>query len=193
MLLDLTRSTRSYRRFHQDVPIDLETLRGLVNLARQAASGANRQPLKYVLSADPETNREIFQTLKWAGYLTGWEGPEEGERPSAYIVILGDTRIHKSFGCDHGIAAQTIMLGATEAGFGGCVLGSVDQLGLKQRLGIEEHLVVLLVLALGKPAETVVIDDLEPGGDIRYYRDESDVHHVPKRPLDELIVGEYGD
>nr|HID12222.1 nitroreductase family protein [Anaerolineae bacterium] len=192
MLEELIRKTRSYRRFHQDVPVDLETLRALVNLARLSASAANLQPLKYILSCDPEANARIFPHTRWAGYLKDWGGPAEGERPAAYIVILGDTEIRESFGCDHGIAAQSIMLGATERSLGGCIIGSIDRDGLRQTLDIPERYESLLVLALGKPKERVVLEEVGPDGDIRYYRDAEGVHHVPKRSLDELILREYG-
>ena len=192
MLEDLVLKNRSYRRFHQDVPVDLETLRALVNLARLSASANNLQPLKYILSCEPETNALIFPHTRWAGYLKDWPGPAEGERPAAYIVILGDTEIRKSFGCDHGIAAQSIMLGATERGLGGCMIGSIDQDGLRQVLDIPKQYEILLVLALGKPKETVVLEEVGPDGDIRYYRDAQGVHHVPKRSLSELILREYG-
>jgi nitroreductase len=192
MLEDLIRKNRSYRRFHQDVPVELGTLRELVNLARLSASGSNLQPLKFVLSCDPATNASIFPLTHWAGYLKDWPGPEEGERPAAYVVILGDTEVRKSFGCDHGIAAQSIMLGAVERGLGGCMIGSVDHLGLREALGIAERYEILLVLALGKPKETVVLEDVGPDGDVKYYRDDQGVHHVPKRPLAELILEECG-
>ena len=191
MLENLIRKNRSYRRFHQDVPVDLETLRALVNLARLSASANNLQPLKYILSCQPETNARIFPHTRWAGYLKDWSGPAEGERPAAYIVILGDTEIRKSFGCDHGIAAQSIMLGATERGLGGCMIGSIDKSGLRQVLDIPEQQEILLILALGKPRETVLLEEVGPDGDIRYYRDAQGVHHVPKRSLDELILREY--
>ena len=192
MTLDeLVAKTRSYRRFYEDVPLHIETLRALVNLARLSASAANRQPLKYILSCDPATNARIFLHTRWAGYLKGWGGPKEGERPTAYIVILCDTAISKDPGCDHGIAAQSMMLGAVERGFGGCMIGALDRDGLREALAIPERFDILLVLALGKPKETVVVEDVGPEGDIKYYRDEQDVHHVPKRTLEELIVGEY--
>ncbi len=192
MLENLVRKNRSYRRFHQDVAVDIETLRALVNLARLSASGSNLQPLKYILSCQPKTNARIFPNTRWAGFLKGWPGPAEGERPAAYIVILGDTEIRKSFGCDHGIAAQSIMLGATERGLGGCMIGSIDRSELRQVLDIPEQYEILLILALGKPRETVVLEEVGPNGDIRYYRDADGVHHVPKLPLDELILREYG-
>lgn len=189
MFSELVERNRSYRRFYQAEAVELETLRELVNLARLSASGANHQPLKYVLSADPERNALIFPRLAWAGYLEDWPGPEEGERPAAYILILGDLELSQAFGVDHGIAAQSILLGATEKGLGGCIIASVEREALRRALGIDKRYKILLVLALGKPKETVVIDAVGPDGDIKYWRDSEQVHHVPKRGLDEIIVG----
>lgn len=192
MLEDLIRRNRSYRRFDQNHSIALETLRDLVDLARLSASSANLQPLKYILSCDPETNERIFPHTRWAGYLEDWNGPAPGERPAAYIVILGDTEIKKSITCDQGIAAQSMLLGATERGLGGCIIGSLEMEGLRQTLDIPQQYEILLILALGKPVETVEIEEVGPDGDIRYYRDDEGVHHVPKRSLSELVIGEYG-
>ena len=189
MFKDLVLKTRSYRRFYEDVAVDMATLHELVDLARLTASGGNRQPLKYVLACDPQVNARIFPTLAWAGYLKDWGGPREGERPSAYIIIMLDTEIAESAGCDHGIAAQTIMLGATEKGLGGCIIASVKKPALHEALGIDECYSILLVLALGKPKETVVVEALGPEGDIKYWRDAQGVHHVPKRKLEDIIVG----
>lgn len=188
MIEELIKGNRSYRRFHQDFPVSLETLQGLVNLARLSASAANLQPLKYLLSCDPKKNADTFSCLAWAGYLKDWPGPAEGERPAAYIVILGDTEISKNFGCDHGIAAQSILLGAREQGLGGCMLGSIRRDRLRELLHIPESLEILLVIALGRPRETVVLEEVAPGGDIKYWRDAAGVHHVPKRRLEELIL-----
>jgi nitroreductase len=189
VIRELVQSNRSYRRFHQGMQIDLKTLRELVDLARLSASGGNRQPLKYFLSVDPGTNGKIFRTLTWAAYLKDWPGPGEGERPPAYIIVLGDRRIAESFGCDHGIACQSILLGAVEKGLGGCIIGSVRRDELRSALAIPEHLEILLVIALGKPKEIVVLEPRGPDGDIRYWRDGEGVHHVPKRSLDEIMVG----
>jgi nitroreductase len=189
MISDLIRKNRSYRRFYQEAAIDVQTLRELVDLARLSASGGNLQPLKYILSCDPQKNALIFPHLVWAGYLKDWPGPSEGERPSAYVIILWDKEIaRQAIGCDHGIAAQSILLGATEKGLGGCMIGSIDRYGLGKDLKIPRHYEILLVLALGKPKETVVIETVEPSGNIEYWRDRDGVHHVPKRPLDELII-----
>jgi nitroreductase len=187
-LRDLVLKTRSYRRFYQDKTVDIETLRALIDLARHSASGSNRQPLKYVLVCDAETNAKVFPHTRWAGALPDWPGPAEGERPAAYILILGDTEISKRSGVDHGIAAQSIMLGATERGLGGCMIGSIDRGKLRQVLDIPERYDLLLLLALGKPKEKVVIVPIGEDGRFNYYRDDEGTHYVPKRSLDELVL-----
>jgi nitroreductase len=189
MIKDLIRQNRSYRRFQQDFEITSDTLGQLIDLARMSPSGANLQPLKYIISCDKQKNDLIFPLLGWAGYLKDWPGPAEGERPSAYIIILGDTRISNSFGCDYGIAAQSILLGAAEQGLGGCMIGTIKKKELATTINNPEHFEILLVIALGKPAEQVVIESTGPDGDIKYWRDKDGVHHVPKRSLDEIIIG----
>ncbi len=188
MLRELVGKNRSYRRFDESFKVSLETLRELVELARLSASGGNLQPLKYILSCRSEKNGLIFANLSWAGYLKDWDGPSEGERPSAYIIILGDKEISRSFGCDHGIAAQSILLGAVEAGLGGCIIGSINREGLRSSLNIPEKYEILLIIALGKPVEKVVIDESGHDGDIKYWRDEQGIHHVPKRALHDIVL-----
>lgn len=189
MLKELVRRNRSYRRFHQDVAVDVDTLRELVDLGRLSASGMNRQPLKYILSSDSDGNERIFPHLGWAGLLPDWPGPAEGERPSAYIIILNDKAIHSTAGCDHCIAAQSILLGATEKGLGGCMIRNIRRDKLRQALAIPDRYDLLLAVALGKPKETVVIRTVGPDGDTGYWRDAQGVHHVPKRALDDIIIG----
>ena len=188
MLKDTITKTRACRRFKQDIPIEPQTLRQLIDLARLSASAANFQPLKYILSCEPEKNGQIFSHLSWAGYLKDWKGPQDGERPSAYIIVLGDNEISKSFEYDAGIAVQSIMLGATEKGPRGCIIGSIKRQELRRTLNIPERFEILLIVALGVPAETVMLENVDDDGDIKYWRDENDVHHVPKRRLDDIII-----
>ena len=186
---ELVAKNRSYRCFHQEVIIEYEILRELVDLGRLSASAANMQPLRYILSSDSKKNALIFQHLAWAMYLKDWSGPAEGERPSAYIIILEDTQISHPLRCDHGIAAQSILLGATEKGLGGCIIGAIKKRELRDALKIPARYEILLVLALGKPKEKVVLETVGPDGDIKYWRDSKGIHHVPKRSLDEIIIG----
>ena len=189
MIRDLILQNRSCRRFHQEVAVELETLRELVDLARCSASAANMQSLKYILSCEPEKNARIFPLLGFAGQLKDWPGPAEGERPAAYIIVLLDTEISKSAGCDHGIAAQSIFLGAREKGLGGCMHGAVQREELSRVLNIPPRYEILLVLSLGKPKEQVVLETVGPDGKTNYWRDGESVHHVPKRRLDDIIIG----
>lgn len=188
MIKDLILKNRTYRRFYEDVKLDESTLKELVDLARLSSSGANLQSLKYIISYTEEKNNTIFPHLRWAGYLKDWNGPEEGERPTGYIVMVADKEISKNYFWDHGIACQSILLGATEKGLGGCMFGSIDREKLIEGLKIPERYELLLVIALGKPKEEVVLEELNEAGDIKYYRDENKVHHVPKRNLEEVIL-----
>jgi len=187
MLLDLILKNRSYRRFDQSEIVPMRLLREMVEAARLSASARNMQPLRYMLFNDAESCGKIFPTLAWAGYLKDWKGPEDGERPSAYLVQLGDLELTNDWWCDDGIAAQSMLLTAVENGFGGCIIGSVQRERLRELLDIPDQYKIIQVLALGKPVEEVVIDEMVDG-DIRYWRDEKGVHHVPKRAIEELII-----
>lgn len=185
---DIVKKNRSYRRFFQNREIGEEVLKELVDLARLTPSGRNMQPLKYALVHTPETCGKIFPLVAWAGYLTDWNGPEEGDRPGAYIVMCNDTSLAEATQWDQGICAQTIMLGAVDAGYGGCIIGSFRKKELSELLRLPENLVPVLVLALGVPKEVVILTDVRDDGDIKYYRDEGGTHFVPKRSLDDIIV-----
>lgn len=184
---ELVAKTRTYRRFDESYRVEYKVLEHLVGLARLSASGSNKQPLKYLLLNTSGDCDRVFPFTIWAGYLKEWPGPVPGERPSAYIVILGDSSISESFGVDHGIAAQSIMLGATDSGIGGCMIASIKRDELRKEFKIPVQYEILLILALGKPVENVVIDEIN-NGDVKYWRDHDKTHHVPKRNLDELIL-----
>jgi nitroreductase len=186
---ELVAKTRSYHRFDEQQDISTETLRELVEYARHTMSGANLQPLRYALVNDRELNAKVFEQTKWAAYLTDWPGPREGERPAAYVLVLRDTEVKNlTAQTDAGAALQSMKLGAMEEGIGGCVIASMEREALRSILGIPERYELLYLLALGVPVETVVIEETAAEGEIKYYRDQQQVHHVPKRPLSELIV-----
>lgn len=189
-LRELVTKNRSYRRFDGNHEISPATLRELVDLARHTPSAKNRQPLKYITSSSAHTNARIFETLAWAGALKDWAGPEEHERPTAYIVLLVDKELSPDAARDIGITAQTILLGAVDRGLGGCMVGSITRPALRAALPIPETLEICLVIALGKPVERVVLEDAAPGASVTYYREPDGTHHVPKRTLEELLVGE---
>lgn len=188
MIRELIGRTRSCRRFREDRIVSMDTLRDLIDLARLAASAGNLQPLKYALFNEKALNNLIFPRLRWAAYLRDWKGPEEGARPPAYILVLGDRALAGSFGCDHGIASQNILLGAAQRGLGACIIGSVDRERLRKDLRIPERYEILHVIALGEPGERIVLETVGPEGDIKYWRDDEGVHHVPKRQLEDVIL-----
>ncbi len=188
MIKNLVKTSRSYRKFYEE-EVSYETLKELIEIARYVPSTVNSQPLKFMLVNDKDGNAKVFSTLAWAGLLKEWNGPDEGERPSAYIVILGDLSIGKNKHLDVGITAQTIMLGAVDMGLGGCMFGSIQREKLASLLNIDlEKYSIELVLALGKPKEEVRIVDLPENGSTAYYRDENNIHYVPKRSVEDLIV-----
>ena len=188
MFRELVEKNRSYRRFRQTPAVTRADLEDLVDTARIAASGGNLQPLSYFLSADEKSNASIFGLLRWAGYLTDWDGPVEGERPTGYIVILRNNEVTTNFIIDHGIAAEVIRLAAAEKGWGSCIMGSLDRQKMRESLGIPTAFEILLVIAVGTPGETIRLEKIDEDGNIKYWRDEKQVMHVPKRALKDVII-----
>jgi nitroreductase len=187
MISDLVLKNRSYRRFDPTCRVSREVLTELVDLARLCPSGRNLQALKFMIVEDFESCELLFPCLSWAGYLSDWDGPVDQEHPAAYIVVLGDRNLGSRFEIDLGICAQTILLGAVEKGLGGCMIASIRQDSLRRQFSIPDNMEILMVLALGKPVETVVIEPVE-NGNIRYWRDQEQIHHVPKRGIDEILL-----
>lgn len=181
---------RSVRRFDASKEIGEETLMKLVELTRYCASGRNLQPLKYRIVNGKEECEAVFPALKWAGYLSEWDGPIDSERPVAYLVQCLDTRLTENLLCDDGLQLQAITLGARALGIGGCIIKSFNVEVIKRSLILEDYFKPLYVLALGYPVENVVIEDMsgELDADVKYYRTPDKIHHVPKRPLSELII-----
>ena len=187
---DLVVGARSYRRFDHSKKMTMAELVAVAELGRITPCGGNNQYIRFALSADEKTNAEIYQNLAWAGYLSDWDGPVESERPTGYILILRDLSIQKNLTVDEGIVAQTIFLGAREMGYGGCMLMNIKRTELMKIFGLDpEKYAISMVIALGVPVETVKMVDVKDG-DIKYYRDENQVHYVPKRSLKDVIVKE---
>ena len=180
---------RSYRSFDPDAKIKVGDLREMIDCARCAPSAMNLQPLKYRICVG-EDAKKLLPLTAWAGRLKDMKFPPDGHEPAAFIIICIDTELCKSKDAalrDVGICAQTIMLRATEMGYGGCMLGAFNPDTVKTEMGIGEQYLPNLILALGKPDETVAID-VAKNGEIGYYRDENNLHHVPKRTLKDILI-----
>ncbi len=191
MIKDLVKKNRSYRGYDESRKISREELREMVDCARLTASSVNQQPLRYYLACEKEDVHKIQGLTKWAAGLPQLSLPHPGKNPTAFIVICQDTSRWNSlnaFQKDVGIAAQTILLSAVEMGLGGCMIGNFNADALKEVLNLPQDLTPVLVVAIGKPAETVVLTEAETDGSTAYYRDENDVHYVPKRRLDDLLI-----
>lgn len=187
MIKELLIRNRSYRRFAESIRIPASKLIEWVENTRYCGSGRNLQSLKYLIVQDEETCAALFPAFSWAGYLKDWGGPKEGERPSAYILVYHDKNISENHYFDEGIAVQSILLSAVEDGYGGCIIVSAKKTQVQDIVHQPEHLNLLCVIALGKPIEQVRIVEMH-NNDHQYYRDEHQVHYVPKRPLAEILL-----
>lgn len=191
MLRDLLLNNRSYRSYDESRLVTRDELLDMVESTRLAASSVNRQPLKYRLVHEPEEVARFSPHTKWARNLPNIVLPPDGHHPTAYIVICHDTEISnnpQAFFKDVGIVAQTILLHAVEMGLGGCMIGNFVPADVSGELGLDEKYVPVLVLAIGKPDEIIILTESKVGGDVAYFRDDNNVHYVPKRPLDEIVL-----
>ncbi len=186
MLKDLVLKNRSYRRFHQERRITEEQLRRWIEISHMTPSGGNVQPLRFRMVTGEDECGKVFEQLAWAGYLTDWAGPVEGERPSAYVVLLAKAGTNCAW--DEGIVSQTLLLAAVEEGYGGCILANVKRDACKEALAIPQEYDIKLVIALGAPKEEVVLTTVSSEDSIKYYRDENRTHYVPKIAVDEIIL-----
>ena len=176
---------RSIRRYKQK-PIPIEILKKLVNAARLAPSAANLQPFKYVVVYDKKLCNQIFKTIKWASYLKPSWSPREGERPTAYIVILNTQRDNPYYMRDMGLAAENIILSAEEEGIGCCILYNIDRDAIRDILNIPVEYQIDSMVSLGYKGEEVILEEISEK--VEYWRDENDILHVPKKPLEEILV-----
>lgn len=184
LVYDVICRRRTVRRFQQK-SIPEEMLMRLVNAARLAPSGANLQPCEYIVVTDIQLAATVFPHLKWAGYLAPHGVPHEGEKPTAYILVLIDLHKRKKGGeVDAAAAIENILIAAAEEHLGGCWIGSLDRKKIKKLLRIPHHIKIDSVVALGYANEKPVVEDLQHS--VKYWRDEKDVLHVPKRRLEDI-------
>jgi nitroreductase len=189
MLNELIRKTRSYRTFDESRPITETDMRRMIELARFVPSAMNKQPLRYRIISAPDELEKVYANSRYAAALK-IKLPHQGQKPTGFIAILCDTEVgspEKYVPVDCGIAAQTILLTATEMGFGGCMLGSFNPERFCADFDIPARYSPLLLIALGTPAEEIVLEDAQ-GDAITYYRDDCNVHHVPKRKLEDILL-----
>ncbi len=187
----LVAKARTYRRYHQDKPVPMELLMEIIDTTRLTPSASNAQPLRYALSASQEMNARLFPLVRWAPAIDNWDGPAEGQRPVAYIVIAADTKSPVPPQMDAGIAALAIQLGLAEKGIGCCIFNHFEADAVHAAIGFRSYLAVQLVIAVGYPAETIIIEELNKGKPYQYHRDEQGQHYVPKRLLKDIVMASF--
>lgn len=189
-LRQLMITDRTVRRFQENREVSDETLERLVELTRYCPSGRNAQPLRYLPITSEDDKKKVFPLLKWAGYFQDWDGPEEGERPAAYLIQCLDTKYGKDCLCDDGLQLEAITLGMRTLGLGGCIIKAFNAPRLAEVLQLDSRFAPRYVLAIGYPAEEVRIEEMpmDDDADFKYYRTADGVHHVPKRQLEQLII-----
>lgn len=188
---ELVTINRSYRGYDESRRLTREELEDFVDCARLAPSSVNAQPFRYYLAWEKEEVDRVQALTKWARALPQMTLPHPGHCPTGFVVICQDTNLGESlqrYLKDVGIVAQTMLLAAAEQGLGGCMIGNFNGEEVKKELALPENLVPMLIVAFGKPDETIVLTELEEGGSCNYYRDENDVHYVPKRKLEDVVI-----
>ncbi len=191
MLKDLVLKNRSYRGFDETRSISREELIDIVEYARISPASVNKQPLKYRLVYQNEDLEKLRPEAKWAKALAHLNLPYEGKQPTAFIAICQDITIDDAlarYQKDIGIVAEVMLLRAVEMGLGGCMIGNFGSQSVSDALDLEEHLKPMLLVAIGKPDDEIVLVNMEDSGDTLYYRDKNDVHYVPKRSIEDIII-----
>ncbi len=190
-LKDMVRANRSYRGYDHSVKVSRDQLTELVDLARLCPSSVNMQPLRFRLVCEEAEVERLQKETHWARGLPDLQLPHPGKEPTAFIVICQDDRINDNlsrFQKDVGIVAQTMLLGAVEMGLGGCMIGNFAAGSVRETLGIDAHLHPLLIVAVGRPDEEIILTEVGEDGRTNYYRDDQDRHYVPKRRLQDLVL-----
>jgi len=186
---DLISKTRCTRRFKENKKITKNDLEEIVDTARITSSAKNMQPLKYIIVNNEEKVDKLSKTTTWAAHLTSWS-QGQNEQPSAYIILVNDTSIDGFVMVDAGISLQTIMLASKIKGYASCALGSIDKEYCKKAFNLAENLEPVLGIAIGVEDEVLNLVAVE-NNDTNYYRNDKDEHCVPKRALDEVLLGSY--
>ncbi len=191
MLKELLKKSRSYRGYDESRRITREELMEMVDSTRFAPSSMNVQPFQYLLVYEKEDTDKIQPLTGWAMNLPDYDLPHPGKCPTAFIIICQNTEWApdlKRYIRDVGIVAQTMILRATEMGLGGIMIGSFNPKRVAEAMNLPETIVPMLVVAFGKPDEEIVLTEVGPGENLKYYRDENDVHYVPKRRLEDIVL-----
>lgn len=192
MLKELVEKNRSYRGYDSSHMVTREQLEDLVDHARITGSGMNMQPLRYFLTTDPEQVKRIVGLTGWAMMLKDVKLPHEGNNPTGFIIMCHDLEIKPNRDSAHfdiGISGQTMLLRAVEMGLGGCLIKKFKPDDIAQEINLDTtKLSPVMVVAVGKPREVIEIIETKSKSETQYYRDENDVHYLPKHSLQTVLL-----
>ncbi len=192
MIKDLVIRNRSYRKFVNTKKVTAGQLEDLVDIARLTPSSKNCQPLKYLLVTTPKDVDFVFSHLKWAWHLKHWDGPDKSQQPPAYIIMCIDKDLNDQALIDAGISAQTILLAATENNMGGCIIRTVNRYAIAKYFDLPENIEIVQVIAIGYPDQKIELTTVSEDGSVSYFEDESGIHYVPKRNIEDIIISRKG-
>ena len=160
MVLDIIKSRRSIRHF-LEMPIPSEVLYSLLEAARWAPSGSNSQPWLFVVIR----KQANIQKIKMFS-------PGLGGDPTALIVLCSDASVAtRTYLMSIAMAAQNILLTATENDLGSCVIRSFNQAAIQSLLHLPSHVMPELIVSLGYPAKPAKVPSRRPSEDVVHWEE----------------------
>ena len=182
---ELVRLRRTIR-FYENRKVPVSELMKLIDIARFAPSGSNKQPIRYIIIDNEDTAKKIFDVTRYGGAVTPRRSPVWGvNAPRSFIAV---TSAKGGSVVDASCAIQNILLGATDNGLGCCWIGAFNKEGAKNILELGDDTELHYLIAVGYPAEKPQCEDISSDAPTAYYLDENNVLHVPKITADEITT-----
>ena len=182
----LLRRNRSHRAYDTSYTVAMRQLETIVSVNTKLPSGRNAQTLRFRLLDAAGGGDTFCRLLHLGGYLPELHLPAPGTEPQAFIIVCSTEPESPVVDIDLGISLQSMALKAVEIGLNALIVRAFNRQEVKVALGLQFE--PLAVLAVGKGTETIVLDEVPAGSDLRYYRSANGTHHVPKLRLEDLIL-----
>ncbi len=176
---------RSYRGYDKKVVVGMSTLEKIVAVNTKIPSARNQQVLRFKLVTRDSGADKVLANIKMGGALPELHLPFEGTEPEAFIIVCSTEPESKLVDIDLGIAAQSMLLKAVDLGLNGLMIGAFNKSAITEAFALPCE--PLLILAVGKGAETIRLTEIREGESHRYYR-ENGIHYVPKVSLSDLLL-----
>ncbi len=184
-LEQLLRKNRSCRGYDRSFVVRADQLRRLIAVNTLTPSARNQQVLRF-RPVTAEEAHKVLPHIRLGGALPELHLPFAGTEPEAFIIVCSTVEPDAYVYMDLGIAAQSMLLQATEIGLNGLCIGAFDREAIRRELGLA--LQPLLVIAVGRSCERIELEAIDASESHAYYRDAEGVHHVPKLRPEELLL-----